>query len=496
MTKRIALFFLSALLLLGGFPLSAAAEAADSADRIPIDSREAFAAIADNPDGDYLLTADLNFDGEPWTPIPFSGTLDGGGHTIYNLRVREPGAEVVTTYDGNRKQYDTVFGGLFSAVTDAEITNLNLVNADVQVETAENCFIAALAGYVQNTTISYCSVQTRVWLTLSGTNEGVGGIVGFSDESWFSDCSVDCELTFIDTNEAVDCEEFMGGVFSCGTGRVERCEVKLRGFAEIYGYAHGGGAIGMIKTRLNSKFHSRLARTASDTEIAFFEVAPSKRCYCDPYVGENCGEDCYLSGNRTLHFQKQVSQTAKRIRPDLCESPVYDCVVTEPTCSAWGYSTFTCQTCGYTYTDDWTPPAHKFETTVTKATCQQEGETVSRCVCCGETVSETLPITDHTTEWIVVQEPAVGVPGLEASRCTVCGTIFETRELDPLPAPEPEQSVTVEQLAVEPTSSAPEASVSVETTALPAPAAPDEPAPLGWWEWIVQYILFGWLWNK
>ena len=117
MKKRVLLFLLSVLLLQGGFALPAKAEDAP----VAIDSREGMEAIAQNPAGNYCITADIDMDGTPWTPIPFAGTLDGQGHTLYNLRVREPGAEVVGTFDGNRKTYDTVFGALFSTVTDATV---------------------------------------------------------------------------------------------------------------------------------------------------------------------------------------------------------------------------------------------------------------------------------------------------------------------------------------------------------------------------------------
>lgn len=49
-------------------------------------------AIADNLKGNYVLENDITLSGDEWTPIgtqksPFTGTLDGQGHTIIGLTV-------------------------------------------------------------------------------------------------------------------------------------------------------------------------------------------------------------------------------------------------------------------------------------------------------------------------------------------------------------------------------------------------------------------------
>ena len=55
----------------------------------------------------------------------FSGSLDGAGHTIYNLKVTQVGADSANTLDGNSKVYDTVFAGFFSTLTNAAVSNIN-----------------------------------------------------------------------------------------------------------------------------------------------------------------------------------------------------------------------------------------------------------------------------------------------------------------------------------------------------------------------------------
>ena len=79
--KRFLSGALCAVLLLALCPAAAA-----DAPR-EISSAEELSLLRDTPDGDFVLTADIDMTGVDWQPIAFSGTLDGGGHTIYNLTV-------------------------------------------------------------------------------------------------------------------------------------------------------------------------------------------------------------------------------------------------------------------------------------------------------------------------------------------------------------------------------------------------------------------------
>lgn len=48
--------------------------------------------ISGDLSGSYVLAADINCAGFPFSPIAgFTGTLDGQGHTVSNLTVNQPG---------------------------------------------------------------------------------------------------------------------------------------------------------------------------------------------------------------------------------------------------------------------------------------------------------------------------------------------------------------------------------------------------------------------
>ena len=512
--KRFVSLMACALLLVCLCPWTRAEEGA-----VSIGSREDMQQLVQDPSGSYELTDDIDMGGAAWTPVPFSGKLNGNGHTLYNLTVTEIGADTATTYDGNRIEYETVFGGLFSVMTDAEVQDLNLVNAVVAVQTDRHCFLGALAGYAAHSRITGCTVQARNHLTLTSVNAGVGGLVGFSLESEISDCTMDAELVFTDTNQEVLCEEFLGGVYACGCGKVARCTVRTRGFAEVYGYAHSGGLIGMFKGVKNSRYKSFVRDTTADTEISFFEITPSRRAYCSPTIGEDSKHECARSNMKTVHYEKNESKSPAPMTPEKCETPQYTDKVTNGTCESWGYTTHTCQTCGYTYRDGYTPPAHnytvektvpatctesgkielkctrcghvgteilpplghEYEEIVTPPTCTQDGERAHVCTRCGDRYGDVIPATGHVIgEWEVAQPPQINVAGEEQRLCQICGVVMDRRTIPALPYVPPVASTPSPTLV--PTSPAP----------TPEPFAPVSYTP---WQWVKHYILFGWLWE-
>ena len=73
----------------------------------------------------------------------------------------------------------------------------------------------------------------------------------------------------------------------------------------------------------------------------------------------------------------------QELRPDMCEQPVYTEVVTEPDCENFGYTTYTCTECGYSYTDRYTLRQHDvLEWTLTKEpTTEEEGQSTGYCAC-------------------------------------------------------------------------------------------------------------------
>ena len=407
--------------------------AADGA--IPVSDPDSLRGMAAHPGDRFYLTCDIDMAGEAWTPFAFSGELDGGGHTIYNLSVTTVGEDVTRSVDGNLKEYDTVGAGLFSTLSGAKIHDLTLLNIRVEVETEQNCFIAPFAGCIASAEFENCSVSGSVKLTSNARMVGVGGIAGFGTGT-FEGCSADVTLIHLDRNLESHCEQFTGGVLGCGYGSINHCSVNIAGYTSCHGYVHDGGLVGMhyqfFDTGNYVKQYSQNNRVTGF--IQFFEHNWDRRAYCDAYCGENLYYTMILQDNEQSFERQEVFTYDTELLPHSCTEDAYTVSVTEPDCTNFGFTTYTCSLCGYSYTDNYVAPRHvpgAWEV-ITPATLTASGEQVLRCALCGAEL-EHQEIPPHVAgEWETATPPDYGVPGLEQLRCAECGELLEEREMPAL----------------------------------------------------------------
>ncbi|MDR0468741.1 MAG: hypothetical protein LBH09_02070 [Peptococcaceae bacterium] len=366
---------------------------------ISIYDRAGLEAIALNPWGSYMLAADIDLGDEPWTPIPFSGVLNGAGHTILNLTVRDCDAVTAVSVDGNAKRYETVFAALFSRAYGASIGNLKLLGVDVDVTTQQNAFAAGLVGYAENTVIHNCSVSGRIKLKMADRMCGVAGVMGFG-YGYVTDCTVDVTLTLVDANHDIKCEEFMGGGLATGYADFSGCDVKVRAYTSVYGYVHNGGIAGMYFVHTDDKNHQGFVQENTiDAEIYFFEANNDRRAYCDPYVGERLNWGLQISENIVTNFVNgETRDYTKTLSPELCDAPNYTKTVTLPGCTSFGFITYTCDVCHNEFIADYTLPSHT------------------------------------PGDWEITREPTSEVMGIRQRRCTVCGDLLNGEHFSLLPA--------------------------------------------------------------
>ena len=97
----------------------------------------------------------------------------------------------------------------------------------------------------------------------------------------------------------------------------------------------------------------------------------------------------------------------------------YDSVVTDPTCTEAGYTTYTCSKCGDSYTEEGEAAlGHSYESVTADATCTAAGYTTYTCSGCGDSYTE-------------AGEAALGHEGYTYSfannvhsfTCTLCGDV-------------------------------------------------------------------------
>lgn len=103
----------------------------------------------------------------------------------------------------------------------------------------------------------------------------------------------------------------------------------------------------------------------------------------------------------------------------------YDAVVTDPTCTEDGYTTYTCSVCEDTYTGDVVPATgHHYTVTVEKLepTCQEVGYTeYKKCETCGaidpENPKEEIPAEDHGAVKIDHKDATCTEDGYDVFKC-------------------------------------------------------------------------------
>lgn len=418
--KRILVILLALLML----PTVAAAEETPKEIHTPED----LLAISADPSGSYILMEDLDMTGVFWESPEFSGTFDGNGHALLNLTVTQTGPARVQTYDGNLKVYDTACAGLFSVLRDARVKNLRLLGLEAVTEGDVPVFLGGIAGYMENSVIENCEISGRLELRAHDRMFGIGGVAGYGSGT-VTGCRLDVTLICVDTDAQTLDEQFLGGVYGGGYIHVTDCEIGLDAYISEHGYVHSGGITGMFLRYPGSTGDTaRFQNNRVEGAITFFEDNRDRRAYCEAFIGEILVYTAfYFDGNTHAFRRNEVTDYSRELRPEMCENPVYQQTVTAGSCDSFGFTTFCCQSCGYTYCGSYT-------------------------------------LAEHTlTQWTMVREATEDAEGLKESACDLCGQVFQA-PVDKL-APAPTET--------QPPETAPAESQAPTEEAVPVPEEPD-----------------------
>ncbi|MCD7715267.1 MAG: leucine-rich repeat protein [Lachnospiraceae bacterium] len=167
---------------------SGSSEEAESGTVYKIETAEDFLAIYENPDGDYVLTADIDFSEYGSFSVPegvcFSGTLYGQGHTLSNLTINQVNVYSCTYGKSYSDGQTDGFAGLFDTVS-GTIQDLKLENVSIDIPSDASAYrlhVGTIAGVLYgNAAVINCSVSGKI--TVSGGENvtqsiHIGGIAG------------------------------------------------------------------------------------------------------------------------------------------------------------------------------------------------------------------------------------------------------------------------------------------------------------------------------
>lgn len=111
----------------------------------------------------------------------------------------------------------------------------------------------------------------------------------------------------------------------------------------------------------------------------------------------------------------------------------YDAVITYPTCTTGGYTTYTCKDegCDYSYIGDVEEPlGHNYEETVMPSTCVENGYIVYTCSWCEDSYQETGEVAVGHEYTEVIKSPTCVEQGYTEFTCTKCGYAYKDDYVD------------------------------------------------------------------
>ncbi len=203
----------------------------------------------------FVLTADIDLNGLPWTPIAntfaaallggsdcrvFAGDLDGRGHTVSNVAIGSESAPLESDVFG-------FFGG-----TEGKISNLNLDNVSIYglVKTTDGYVIGlagglagSVVGPVENCHVSNLTMNMALPDTNYAAAYWIGGFVGALDgKQVITECSVSGSIEEQAGKGSIG--GFIGELGEEAKITYSRADVALNVKADAYGGADVGGFIG------------------------------------------------------------------------------------------------------------------------------------------------------------------------------------------------------------------------------------------------------------
>ena len=380
-----------------------------------------------------VLTADIDLNNEPWTPIgpdrdsAYTGTFDGQGHTVKNLSV------TVNVQPGR--------AGLFGCVKDGTIRKLTVAGS-VSC-TANQGWCGGIAGYAMDETIENCASLCTVSCT--GIDARVGGIVGLVDYNSRTLIIRDCYNIGKITGRSDNGSGDAGGI--CGfymNGKISNCynvgEITGSGYVSkiavsAYNDSRPTNCYYLSDTDTDLNGTAKTAAEFANGDVLEELKAGQRDNNADPWADEckylaaagktlpvfkGQGDEHTHNGNWTSNGNGKHSRrcTCNVVETQNCSGGTATCTE-KAKCAVCGAEYG--DVLGHDFTTSWThddnehwkqcsrcdkkddvgPHTWDNGTITTAPTCTKAGEETYSCTKCGATKIEPIPATGHRwkSEW-------------------------------------------------------------------------------------------------
>ena len=380
-----------------------------------------------------VLTANIDLNNEPWTPIgpsesgSYTGTFDGQGHTVKNLSV------TVNVQPGR--------AGLFGCVKDGTIRKLTVAGS-VSC-TANQGWCGGIAGYAMDETIENCASLCTVSCT--GIDARVGGIVGLVDYNSRTLIIRDCYNIGKITGRSDNGSGDAGGI--CGfymNGKISNCynvgEITGSGYVSkiavsAYNDSRPTNCYYLSDTDTDLNGTAKTAAEFANGDVLEELKAGQRDNNADPWADEckylaaagktlpvfkGQGDEHTHNGNWTSNGNGKHSRrcTCNVVETQNCSGGTATCTE-KAKCAVCGEEYG--DVLGHDFTTSWThddnehwkqcsrcdkkddvgPHTWDNGTVTTAPTCTKAGERTYTCTECGATKTESIDATGHSwkSDW-------------------------------------------------------------------------------------------------
>ena len=276
------------------------------------------------PDGNYILSANVDLGGAEWTPIgtveePFSGSFDGNGYVISNFKITSS-----LSYAGffGYSSGDIKNLGLENFTIDVDISSYNSAS-DVSIVAKSYAYAGGLVAYNDGGDITNCyatgdvSIYSYTYASSTASNNSTssysytycGGLIGVNDGGSVKNCYATGNVSPLANAYATSsyptnhgyAYSYGGGLIALNIGDTTNCYA-MGEVNTVYGYSYSafisniGGLIGKNEGNISDCYAiGYVYSSKNDSNVS----AESAYCYIGGLVGVNDGviSGSHASGN-------------------------------------------------------------------------------------------------------------------------------------------------------------------------------------------------------
>ncbi len=274
---------------------------------------------------------------------------------------------------------------------------------------------------------------TNTWCDVAGghsyTGDGTASVDHAYEGEWIVRTPASC---------TVEGEEYRVCIYDCGTEEKQSIDKITHSMKHVEAkaatcFAAGNHAYWYCDSC--KVYYKDAAGDAAYSETDPYVIPQRAHDFGDWY--ESKKDTCTEAGEMTRICKYEDCQHPETKVVDEIKDHDYEAVVTAPTCTTGGYTTYTCKIDpAHTYTDNPVEPLnHKdpvtgvstLETVTHEATCTENGYTFTTCKQCDYELKTTTEVAvGHTLTFTAAVEPTCLAEGNEAYwTCSVCGKHFQ-----------------------------------------------------------------------